>query len=101
MLIAENMTSTTKQVEPRAATSNSAATQLPDGQRGSRKAFRLEIAVESPKPDAHRLFMREYLAPLLAKEFLRQRRHVAIRAPTSEVNANVSTSEPSIRRDGW
>jgi hypothetical protein len=70
-----------------------------NGQRRGPQQPRLEIVAESPKPDAHLLFMKEFLAPLLAKEFLRQRQ-VAIPATRFEVSPHVSTIEPSSRRDG-
>lgn len=89
------MTSRTKQIQSGDATSKTNAARLTDHPRLSRKAPRLEITAESPKPDAHLLFMREFLAPLLAKEFLRQRR-AAISVPISEVNANVPTFKPPV-----
>jgi hypothetical protein len=66
-----------------------------NGLKRSRKGPRLEIGVKSPKPDAHHLYMREFLAPLLAREFLRQG-YAAHPASTSEVNTHVSTIEPPV-----
>ena len=91
------MTSTTRHGASGVPTSNDSASQLQGGQRRSRRVPRLEIVVESPSPNAHLSFMSGFLAPLLAKEFLRQRR-AAIPEPTSEVNGQVSTSGPFSRR---
>lgn len=59
-----------------------------------RSRRRLEVVAEVQQSDAHILFMKEFLAPLLAKEFLRQR-NAAISAPVSELSFNESTSAPS------
>jgi hypothetical protein len=95
----ENMTSRARQVPLGDARPDTVASRLRDGLKRSRKGSRVEIVADGFKSDAHLIYMREFLAPLLAGEFLRQR-HAASTAPTSELNTLVSTIEPSIRRGG-
>jgi hypothetical protein len=81
------------------AGTSSATTRTEENRRRHRESHRFEVAVEGAQSDAHLLFMKEFLAPLLAREFLRQRSASGLK-PTSEVNASVSTSGTSYRRDG-
>lgn len=74
-------------------------TLLSVGVRRRRRSLRLEIEAKGQQSDAHVPFMRDFLAPLLAKEFLRQHSTSPFERIFT-VNANIPTSGPSHRRDG-
>lgn len=73
--------------------------QISAGAKHRRSPRSLEVETKRQQSNAHIVFMKGFLAPLLAKEFLRQQ-SVSISERTSEVNTNVSTSRTSYRRGG-
>jgi hypothetical protein len=89
--------SKTRHIEDQGPLSPSVAPQR--RRRLRRSSLRLEPSSDVPNQDAHLSFMREFLAPLLAEEFLRARRS-AEAEPTSEAILGVTTSTTSYKEVG-
>jgi len=67
------MTAENKQLKPIRSAAKAEAMHHFGSPKHSRRTLRLQIAGEKQQVDAHLLFMKEFLAPLFTKMFLRQR----------------------------
>ena len=101
MDLSNNMRFEREQLEPAGDAAEGTTTPLSVsvGVKRRRSPRRLEIEAKGQQSDAHILFMRDFLAPLLAKEFLRQQ-SASVSERISAVSTNISTSGTSGRRDG-
>ncbi len=101
MDLSNNMRPKRERLEPAGDSANgtTSPSSVSAGVKRRRNPQRLEIEAKGQQSDAHLSFMRDFLAPLLAKEFLRHQ-SASVSERISAVSTNISTSGTSGRRDG-